>query len=386
MWKVPFLIAPFVSVCVRPPAILPISICAGWAEAGKAPAPSPSPSHRPSRRMESPRIGSISCPFRSGCAGNRRPSCKSEASQAHFARGRVKTRPICGESRCASFGPRRRKDRSGGARNCEVASLPGAPLAGSYSLAKDQRGARLVAARLPCDQNRPRSRRTQIARLNRKAGPTSASLCDVARLFVGVGVSPRVAQDLRWISSGIPQARWQNTQQFHITLQFLGEVQPGPAQRFSEALEEVDGPAFQTSLMGCGLFPHRGPVRTLWLGVEDPRPFSLLHRQVTQIGERCGLRVERRRYQPHLTLARFSRRPPQSLLDDWMENHFAYRSPPFMVNSIHLYRSVLSPSGARYCVEASFPLDQCEASSSRASVRAAAWSGLWPAPPAPELP
>lgn len=203
----------------------------------------------------------------------------------------------------------------------------------------------------------------------------------MARLFVGVGVSPRVAQDLSWICSGVPQARWQNTEQFHITLQFLGEVKAQSAQRLVRALETVSVPAFQTALAGCGVFPHRGPTRTLWLGVQDRRPFVALHRQVTRLASDCGLRVERRRFTPHLTLARFSRRPTRSLLDDWMQNHFAYRSPVFMVNSIHLYRSVLSPSGARYCVEASFPLEQEAELHTQLRRSSGAWAGLWPAPP-----
>lgn len=193
-----------------------------------------------------------------------------------------------------------------------------------------------------------------------------------------------MSHDLQWICSGIPNARWQSTEQFHITLQFLGEVQPTPAQRLVESLQQVSVPAFQTSLTGCGVFPHRGPVRALWLGVEDQKPFAALHRQVTRIGSQCGLRVERRRFTPHLTLARFSRRPPQNLLEDWMENHFAYRSPSFMVNSIHVYRSVLSPQGARYCVEASIPLETPEEPSCAVAARAAAWAGLWPAPPLQE--
>lgn len=226
-----------------------------------------------------------------------------------------------------------------------------------------------------------RSPRTQALRLGEMPSATWASLENVARLFVGVGVSPRVSQDLSWICSGIPNARWQNTQQFHITLQFFGEVQAAKAQRLCEALQDIRVPAFSTSLTGCGLFPHRGPVRTLWLGVQDQKPFAALHRQVTRIGAQCDLRVERRRYTPHLTLARFSRRPPRSLLEEWMEHHFAYRSPAFMVNSIHLYRSVLSPQGARYCVEASFPLEPEVEQSNAVKARAAAWAGLWPAPP-----
>lgn len=201
----------------------------------------------------------------------------------------------------------------------------------------------------------------------------------MARLFIAVGVSPRVTQDVALTCSGIPGARWQASEQFHITLQFLGEVDGGSARRLAEALQAVDVPAFETSLRSCGVFPHRGATRALWLGVEDPAPFRALHRQVTRICDEEGLRVERRRFTPHLTVARFSRKPPDRELSEWVQNHFSYQSPRFSVRNVHVFSSVLTPRGAKHRLEATASLP-AEAGVEQKESLAAAWTGLWPLP------
>lgn len=201
----------------------------------------------------------------------------------------------------------------------------------------------------------------------------------MARLFIAVGVSPRVTQDVALTCSGIPGARWQVSEQFHITLQFLGEVDGGATRRLSKALQGVTVPAFETSLQSCGVFPHRGATRALWLGVEDAQPFRELHRQVTQICDEEGLRVERRRFTPHLTVARFSRRPPDRELSEWIQNHFGYRSPRFSVRAVHLFSSVLSPGGAKHHLEATASLPVDELKGPKASL-SSTWAGVWPLP------
>jgi len=62
---------------------------------------------------------------------------------------------------------------------------------------------------------------------------------------------------------------------------------------------------------------------------------------------------ERRRFFPHLTLARFSHTPPQRELEQWVVGHSIYESPSFVVENVNLYSSVRRSDGARYNVEGS---------------------------------
>ena len=77
---------------------------------------------------------------------------------------------------------------------------------------------------------------------------------------------------------------------------------------------------------------------------------------VRRAAARAGLPPERRKFSPHVTIARFRRPPPPAALQEYLAAHSLFRSPAAAVTSFHLLSSVLRPSGARYTTEAVFPL------------------------------
>ena len=137
-------------------------------------------------------------------------------------------------------------------------------------------------------------------------------------------------------------------------MQFIGEVDGAVRRELACALEdELEGVQFEAQLRGCGVFPHRGPARVLWLGVEPTEQFAELARSTARILDRLGVDYERRRFFAHLALARFSHAPAQRPLEQWVVGHAVYRSPPFTVDGVNLYSSVRRGDGARYNVEGS---------------------------------
>src|SRR5271170_6536191 len=84
------------------------------------------------------------------------------------------------------------------------------------------------------------------------------------RLFVGIGFSPELKLQLSLLSSGIPEARWVDPGNFHLTLRFIGEVDEGVASDIDAALLRLSAPRFALTLAGVGQFG----TRMLWVGVE----------------------------------------------------------------------------------------------------------------------
>ncbi|PRP89879.1 2'-5'-RNA ligase [Enhygromyxa salina] len=176
------------------------------------------------------------------------------------------------------------------------------------------------------------------------------------RLFLGIDLPDEVKLDLQMMSCGIPDARWQQPEQLHLTLHFLGEVDGGDARRSSAALEQLDAPAFDMQLRGAGLFPPRGQPRILWVGVAAPEPVRLVHQRCARILDELGAEREHRKYAPHVTLARFAKTVDPRRVAQWVRGHSLYASASFRVDHVRLYSSVLSQGGPKYRTEAIYPL------------------------------
>ena len=116
-----------------------------------------------------------------------------------------------------------------------------------------------------------------------------------------------------------------------------------------EAIQAVASTAsdFDTELADLGAFPSPTRARVLWVGLADPeRRFASI---VQQLDERLleHFRPEKRAFTPHLTLGRLN--PPANLRDASPELlALAVSSRRFAVEELVLYRSHLSPRGARY--------------------------------------
>jgi 2'-5' RNA ligase len=148
---------------------------------------------------------------------------------------------------------------------------------------------------------------------------------------------------------GVPAARWQDDDQLHITLRFIGAVERPVAEDIAVALSHVIAPAPFVSFAGVGRFEKRGRTDTLWVGVTPHDALAALHRKVDQACVRAGLEPERRAYLPHLTVARLARSAGvEAAIDPWLAAHAGLASAPFPLPHLVLYQSHLGRDGATY--------------------------------------
>ena len=166
------------------------------------------------------------------------------------------------------------------------------------------------------------------------------------------GVKSRVAEHIKRLRDEFPRVRasWEKPEKLHVTLKFLGEIEPSRAEDLSGAAGRAAarvGP-FELTLAGAGAFPPQGPPRVLWLGIEDASG-RLAGLQSSLEGEcaAAGFSREPRPFNPHLTVARL--RSPQGareLADAHREASFEPQS--FTVSELVVMRSELGPGGSRY--------------------------------------
>ncbi len=175
------------------------------------------------------------------------------------------------------------------------------------------------------------------------------------RLFVALDPSAQAKEELAALCCGLPGARWTPHQQLHLTLCFIGETDGSTFLDIREALEEIEAPAFPLTLKGLGFFPPRRAPRVLWAGVQASEPLAALQRKVLTKLQHCGVVVEKRRFTPHITLARLQDEA-MPRLQRYLEAHALFVGTPFTVRHFTLYSSVLGRNGATHLAEAEYAL------------------------------
>lgn len=175
------------------------------------------------------------------------------------------------------------------------------------------------------------------------------------RLFVGLAIPQDIRSRLAALTGGIPGARWVAAESIHLSLRFIGEVPGGAERDIDAALAAVGGAAFALRLSGLGCFERRGRVHALWAGIEKQAALMALQDRVESAVVREGFDPERRKFKPHVTLARMKNgRGPE--VGRYLENHGDFRAGPFHVDHFTLFRSHLGRGGAHYEALAEYPL------------------------------
>lgn len=175
------------------------------------------------------------------------------------------------------------------------------------------------------------------------------------RLFVAIPLPEDVCDQLDWLCSGIQGARWVGRDGMHLTLRFIGEVDGALAEDIHEALLRVAAPAFELMVSGVGCFDQAGKVHTLWAGVEKQPQLVHLHDKIASAVVRAGVEPDRRKFKPHITLARF-RGGSIGRLGGYIQRHSRFALPPFTVDHFALFRSYLSSERAYYEILAEYAL------------------------------
>jgi len=152
--------------------------------------------------------------------------------------------------------------------------------------------------------------------------------------------------------SGGDRIRWARPETLHVTLRFLGDIDPARAPALSSALRaEVETAGLQPFALEfgeLGAFPSLRRPQVLFFQVGPQQALEALASAVERAVERVGFAAANRRFQPHLTLGRARRGKSAAVT--------APVTPPGdsrVVDEIVLFRSRLERSGARH-----IPLDR----------------------------
>jgi 2'-5' RNA ligase len=170
------------------------------------------------------------------------------------------------------------------------------------------------------------------------------------RCFVAIPIGEALRRDLRSAVDGwrgreeLAGLRWADADAWHVTLAFLGSIDPASVPEVVERLATVAEahPATRSTTGGLGGFPAPARARVAWYGIEDVH--GRLARLAADVAVALGLDASRP-LRPHLTLARARRAPVD--LRPWLASASA-PTGVLAADRIELVRSHLGGGPARY--------------------------------------
>jgi 2'-5' RNA ligase len=175
-------------------------------------------------------------------------------------------------------------------------------------------------------------------------------------ILLADAVRTRLAAEVERLRPLARDVAWVGRDNFHLTLKFIGAVEPGRLDAITAALAEVGRTRspFELGVRDLGAFPSRGRPRVLWAGVDEGADAAAaLATEVDDALAPLGFAREARAFSAHVTLGRIrSPRPDPRLAEALHDDGYGRQS----VDHLSLMRSELSPRGARYTELAALPL------------------------------
>jgi 2'-5' RNA ligase len=175
------------------------------------------------------------------------------------------------------------------------------------------------------------------------------------RLFFGLELPVVCREALAVLDPQLPRLHWERADQMHLTLSFLGDVDPAAEQRLRESLAEVNVPPFFLPIRSVGTFGGSRPT-VLWAGVGTGHPHLFaLHKHLQDAVLRAGLAADLRPFHPHITLARLGDLSAATLRP-FLRQHAESEFGMWEVRDFTLFSSLLQPEGSHYTVVHRQPL------------------------------
>lgn len=178
---------------------------------------------------------------------------------------------------------------------------------------------------------------------------------DKLRVFIAVDIEdPLLVSALErvrdaLVATGAPMKPVE-TQNFHVTLRFIGEVPRSLADEIARSvLQKIEFQEFEVELKGLGAFPSPVRPRVVWVGVsQGAEQLGRLYESIERGLRRLGIPPEREQFVPHVTLARLKGSRNLAAVAKLIHEYEDYVFGKMKVSSVRLKKSTLTPRGPIY--------------------------------------
>jgi RNA 2',3'-cyclic 3'-phosphodiesterase len=180
------------------------------------------------------------------------------------------------------------------------------------------------------------------------------------RVFIAIDIGDAVRREVSRVVSTLtgkleaaktpPKVVWVKPDALHVTIKFIGEVEPREVERLQALLAPpIELEPFELEWRGVGTFPNHKHPRALWLGViNGAAPLAQVEAEVSRrLAGANAVELDDRAFLPHLTIGRVKMAGAGV---DWPKilQAVEVKRVASIVDRVTLYRSELSQRGPHY--------------------------------------
>lgn len=181
---------------------------------------------------------------------------------------------------------------------------------------------------------------------------------EIIRSFIAVELPDEIKLELKQLEAQLKSGRryamkWVDPDSIHLTLKFLGNIAVDRSGEITKVIEDAARgiSPFQVNVTGLGVFPNSKRVQVTWVGLGGQTgKLEQLQQNIESGMEKLGFIPEKRKFTPHLTIARFRNHASLGERQDFGQliTGTKFNAGTFVVDSISLMKSQLTREGAIY--------------------------------------
>jgi 2'-5' RNA ligase len=175
------------------------------------------------------------------------------------------------------------------------------------------------------------------------------------RLFLAISIPENVRSELRRLQLELqpllpPRAvRWTKSEQFHLTLKFLGNVPSADIDALRRAARAVcdAAPPMRLRAKGAGFFPNARSPRVFWVDIKSVDGLlAEFQRRLESAVQSFAEKQDAKEFTAHVTLARFEKIRSRDTEKLAAAIAVGKSFGEWTAQEVQLIRSSLQPSGA----------------------------------------
>ena len=159
----------------------------------------------------------------------------------------------------------------------------------------------------------------------------------------------RIAQAQKMLANTGADLKLVDTQNMHLTVRFLGDIQPSMVDQIYEQMKQVTFSHFQIELDGIGAFPKPAYPRVVWAGIRNgAKELKNVFEQLEPRLRGLGFQPDNKGFSPHLTIARVRSGRNKAKLAEIIKELMDFDFGTVKAQSLRLKKSDLTPRGPIY--------------------------------------
>jgi len=177
------------------------------------------------------------------------------------------------------------------------------------------------------------------------------------RTFIACPIPMAISQKISLVQDQLKayhwNVKWVPVSNMHLTLSFLGNIQPSMKQKIIYAIDPLisEQKPVRLFLGNMGVFPNTRRPNVLWIGLNgDIGPLMTFQKRLQDALKHLGISENKRHFKAHLTLGRIKGPIPKNQLAKALCLDITEEKNQFICDRLVFYQSQLSSKGAQYSI------------------------------------